>query len=74
MKAILYSASWCSNCPAAKKTLDTLGVEYTVIDIDDNPEAAQAAGIRGIPTIFTEDGEMYTTATLPKLKERLQTA
>lgn len=72
MKAVLFSAPWCSNCPAAKAKLDQLGVEYVVVDIDDNPEAAMEANIRGIPTIVFESGHRFTTATLNKIADHLQ--
>lgn len=71
MKIELYSASWCSNCPAAKAVLEAAGVDYQVIDIDVNPEKAMEAGIRGIPTIIVGD-ERYVTATLGKLREQLK--
>lgn len=58
MKVELFSATWCANCPAAKRTLDLAGIGYTVVDIDDNMEQASDYGIRGIPAIAVtlEDG------------------
>jgi glutaredoxin 3 len=52
---IVYSASWCAFCHAAKEYLDKLGVKYTEKDVESDPEAGLEAvtksGQRGIPVL-----------------------
>lgn len=54
----VYSKSNCPFCEQAKAFLDSKGVEYRVIKIDENPEAREflmQQGFRSVPQIFTED-------------------
>lgn len=54
----VYSKSNCPFCEQAKAFLDSKGVEYRVIKIDENPEAREFLmqhGFRSVPQIFTED-------------------
>jgi len=50
-----YSAPWCPDCHAAKRVLDERGIEHTVVDIDENPQAVEiiisARGKRVVPTL-----------------------
>ena len=50
----LYSASYCPNCPAAKRKLDKAHLDYTIVDVE-TPEGRQEAkdnGVRGLPTVI----------------------
>ena len=53
MKVLVYSASWCRDCREAKRFLEKHSISYTEIDIESNPEAADAVvrnvGKRAIP-------------------------
>ena len=40
---IIYGASWCAFCHAAKDYLDKLGVKYSYKDIDSDIELAKEA-------------------------------
>jgi len=40
---IIYGASWCAFCHAAKEYLDKLGVKYSYKDIDSDIELAKEA-------------------------------
>lgn len=54
----VYSKSNCPFCEQAKAFLDSKGVEYRVIKIDENPEAREflmQQGFRSVPQIFSED-------------------
>lgn len=57
---LLYTAPWCPDCHRARHFLDEQGVEYTPIDIDEDPQAAvlleEKTGKRGIPFLVI-DGE-----------------
>lgn len=65
MKCVtIFSAQWCSACGPTKEALSKIQdeglIHVTVLDVDKNIDAAQAAGIRGIPTMITEDGDRKT--------------
>jgi glutaredoxin 3 len=54
-KPIIYSATWCAFCHAAKQYLDKLGVTYEDRDIEANhdyaTESVEKSGQMGIPVI-----------------------
>lgn len=53
---VLYSASWCGYCKAAKAYLGARGIAYREIDVDtESGQAAyaQAGGGNGIPLLVT---------------------
>jgi glutaredoxin-like protein len=56
----MYGAQWCGDCRRSKSLLDTLGLEYTYIDLEEKPEAADKAqaisGRKNIPVIVFPDG------------------
>ena len=62
MKVQIYSAAWCRNCRVARQFLDTHGIEYTVVDVDQNPAASDEVlrhvGKRAIPQLVI-DGEWW---------------
>ena len=62
MQLVKYGSTWCSPCQSLKKTLESVdlsSVEFYEIDIDENPEAASDAKVRGVPTmiIYNDSGE-----------------
>ncbi|CAM9850032.1 unnamed protein product [Scytosiphon promiscuus] len=67
-KSVLYfTAKWCPPCRRigpflAELSEETPDVAFGKIDIDDNEEAAQMAGIKSIPTFkFFKGGEEVDT-------------
>ena len=54
----MYTAAWCGDCRAAKKFLDSHGIEFTEINVDTDPEAAaevvRHAGKRAIPQLVID--------------------
>lgn len=38
---IVYSTTWCGYCHQAKKYFDEIGVEYTDVDVEKDPKAAE---------------------------------
>jgi mycoredoxin len=62
MDVLVYTASWCRDCRAAKQFLDSNGVAYTEIDVDLNPGASEEVlrhvGKRAIPQLVI-DGEWF---------------
>lgn len=73
-KPIIYSATWCAFCHAAKQYLDKLGVAYEDRDVDSNPayamESVEKSGQRGIPVIDI-DGEIIVGFDRPKIDAAL---
>lgn len=62
MKIQVYTAAWCRDCRAAKHFLDSHGVPYTEINIEDDPAASaeviRQVGKRAIPQLVI-DGEWF---------------
>ncbi len=58
----MYSAAWCGDCRAARKFLDSHGIEFTEINVDTDPDAAaevvRQVGKRAIPQLVI-DGEWF---------------
>ncbi|MGP8271893.1 MAG: glutaredoxin family protein [Terracidiphilus sp.] len=62
MNVQMYSAAWCGDCRAARKFLDSHGIEFTEINVDTDPDAAaevvRQVGKRAIPQLVI-DGEWF---------------
>jgi mycoredoxin len=62
MKVQVYSADWCRDCRTAKQFLQSHGIEYTEINLDDDPAAAsevlRRVGKLAIPQLVI-DGEWF---------------
>lgn len=86
---LYFSASWCGPCktykPVFKRVMEDMGLPYQEVDVDENPELAQANHVMSVPTVVIlghENGELpYSSRILdsiigafpePALRERLQ--
>lgn len=62
MNVQIYATSWCGDCRAAKRFLDSHGIEYTEIDVDADPDASdevvRRVGKRAVPQLVI-DGEWF---------------
>ncbi|MBU6243546.1 MAG: mycoredoxin [Acidobacteria bacterium] len=72
----MYSADWCGDCRRSKRLLDSLNVEYSVIDVDADEAAAAKVieingGMRSIPVIMFSDGTHLTEPSDIDLKAKL---
>jgi len=77
----MYAVSWCGHCRAARKFLDSHGIEYTEIDVDRDREASaevvRRVGKRAVPQLVI-DGEWFQPYTpsrgllVDELNERLK--
>lgn len=69
----LYTSKWCSDCHRVKLFLESNGVEFEEINIDEDEEAAKLVmenndGKRRVPTLEI-DGAYYGNPPLPELSE-----
>lgn len=59
VKLMVFSAGFCSQCGPYKKNLTEAGIEFEVVDADDDDKQDLFAeyGVRGLPTsVFLKDG------------------
>jgi glutaredoxin len=66
MKVLVYTAAWCRDCRSAKQFLDSHGIVYSEINVDDDPAASDEVmrhvGKRAIPQLVI-DGEWFQPYT-----------
>jgi len=72
----MYSTPWCGYCHRLKSQLDTEGIEYDVVDIEQHPEAASLVesvnhGNQTVPTLVYSDGTAQTNPSLKQVQEKL---
>ena len=65
----MYSTSWCGYCHRLKSQLDREGIGYTVVDIEQDPAAAEFVmsvngGNQTVPTIRFADGSALTNPSI----------
>ncbi|GAB3181841.1 mycoredoxin [Nesterenkonia halophila] len=55
----MFGAQWCGDCRRTKRQLDTLGLDYEYIDLEQDPKAADVArdisGRTNIPVVVYPD-------------------
>ena len=72
----MYSTTWCGYCYRLRTQLDREGIEYTVVDIERDPDAAEYVmsvngGNQTVPTVRFADGTALTNPSIVQVKERL---
>ena len=72
----MYSTSWCGYCHRLKSQLDREGIAYEVVDIEQEPAAADFVmsvngGNQTVPTLKFDDGSALTNPSIVQVKERL---
>ena len=72
----MYSTVWCGYCRRLKGQMDREGIAYQVIDIEDDPLAADLVmavngGNQTVPTIVFPDGSALTNPSLAQIKQQL---
>lgn len=76
MGLTIYSTAWCGYCHRLMKQLDREGVPYDVVDIEQDPDAAEfVMGVNGgnqtVPTVVFDDGTALTNPSLQTVLLRL---
>ena len=54
---MLFTTKTCPNCRVAKPLLDKAGVQYEVIDAEEQAELSRSLDIRQAPTLVTLRGQ-----------------
>ncbi|PTA42937.1 mycoredoxin [Micromonospora sp. RP3T] len=72
----MYSTPWCGYCHRLKSQLDREGIAYEVVDIEQNPTAAEfVMGVNGgnqtVPTLRFADGSALTNPSINQVKQHL---
>lgn len=72
----IYSTPWCGYCHRLMRQLDREGVAYDMVDIEQQPGAADYVmavngGSQTVPTVVFPDGSALTNPSLAQVKEKL---
>jgi mycoredoxin len=72
----MYTTPWCGYCHRLKSQLDREGIGYDVVDIEQDPGAAEIVmaangGNQTVPTLVYTDGTAQTNPSLGQVKEKL---
>lgn len=73
----MYSTTWCGYCRRLKTQLDSAGIGYVEVDIEQLPEAAAYVesvngGNQTVPTVVFPDGSALTNPSLLDVRTRLE--
>jgi len=72
----MFTTTWCGYCARLKSQLKRAGVEYTEVDIEAHPEAADiVAAVNGgnqtVPTLLFSDGSAMTNPSASQVGAKL---
>ena len=72
----MYSTPWCGYCHRLKSQLDREGIAYEIVDIEQQPEAAEIVesangGNQTVPTLVYADGTAHTNPSLAQVKDKI---
>ena len=72
----IYSTPWCGYCHRLKSQLAREGIEFTDVDIEQNPSAADIVervnnGNQTVPTLVFADGSALTNPSVAQVKAKL---
>jgi mycoredoxin len=76
---VMYTTSWCGYCRRLKTQLDSAGIGYTEVNIEEVPGTAEYVeqvngGNQTVPTVVFPDGTAATNPSLADVKARLGSA
>jgi mycoredoxin len=74
-RIVMYTTTFCGDCRAAKAFLDSHNIEYTVVNIENDPEAVKLVmqinnGKRSVPT-FDIDGQYVNASPFSPQKRKI---
>jgi mycoredoxin len=72
----MYSTPWCGYCHRLAGQLDREGIPFTVIDIEQQPDAAAYVrevnnGYETVPTVVFPDGTALTNPSVAQVRDRI---
>jgi len=72
----MYSTPWCGYCHRLKSQLDREGIEFEIVDIEQDPSAADLVmsvnnGHRTVPTLVYADGTAQTNPSLVQVRNKV---
>lgn len=72
----MYSTPWCGYCHRLKGQLDREGIPFTIVDIEQQPDAASIVekvngGNQTVPTLVYSDGTAHTNPSLAQVRQKL---
>ena len=72
----MYTTPWCGYCQRLKGQLDREGITFDIVDIEQQPEAAEIVesvnnGNQTVPTLVYTDGTSHTNPSVKQIKEKL---
>ena len=72
----MFSTSWCGYCRRLKSQLDSQGIGYTEVNIEDVEGSAELVealngGNQTVPTVIFPDGSSATNPSASEVKSRL---
>ena len=72
----MYSTTWCGYCRRLKSQLDREGISYDIVDIEQDPSAAEVVmtannGNQTVPTLVYADGSAQTNPSIAQVKDKL---
>jgi mycoredoxin len=72
----MYTTTWCGYCVRLKKALQNEGIEWTEVDIENDPAAADFVmsvngGNQTVPTVKFPDGSALSNPSIKDVKAKL---
>ncbi len=78
MTFTMFTTPWCGYCHRLKSQLDREGIEFSIVDIEAEPDAALTVeqangGTQTVPTLLFSDGSTLTNPSVAQVKDKLAT-
>lgn len=72
----MFTTPWCGYCHRLKSQLDREGIDYEIVDIEQEPAAAETVekangGNQTVPTLLFSDGTTLTNPSVAQVKEKI---
>ncbi|MFN8526124.1 MAG: glutaredoxin family protein [Chloroflexota bacterium] len=71
----MYTTTWCGFCVNTKRYLNSKGIAFTEVDIEEHPEYGErieqaSGGFRTVPTLEI-DGKLYVNPSRKQIDEAM---